>query len=378
MTTAVRFRVSGSALRLGLLVAGFATLGAGCVRPPASPSPLAPPRPREIALPPSPPGRKDVNLGTLPGAAAAFAVTLSIPASWEVESVPGIEAMNLYDPASLGDAPREKSQVFVRHFRASDFLALSTVTIHERTPTVVAGRPAVAYVIEKKPGVPPFPDQPAWRNVRHRVTDVRLSDASPSEFLVVAKNPVLPDDVFTRVLSSLRPSGGADTSTVVLPTRGFFSAITKKPFGIFVTPENSPISPERFRGFHTAADAELPADTPVFAIADGVVIQSGRVSGYGGFVAIEHQRGSERFVSIYGHLDPARLPAQGVRIRAGEEIGVLGAAFSAETDGERAHLHFGMFIGSGLDVAGYVSSRDALARWRDPVAFLRAENAREP
>lgn len=373
----MRFRVSGSTLRLGLLVAGFVTLGAGCVRPPASPSPLAPPRARETALPSSPPGRKDVNLGILPGAAAAFAVTLSVPASWEVESVPGIEAMNLYDPAVLNDTPREKSQVFIRHFRASDFLTLSTVAIHERTPTVVAGRPAVTYIIEKKAGVPPFPQQPLWRNGRHRVTDVRLSDANPSEFLVFAQSPTLVDTTFDAVLGSLRVSS-SDGTGLVLPARGFLSAITKKPFGIFVTPEDSPVSPERFRGFHTAADAELPADTPVFAVADGVVVRSGRVSGYGGFVAIEHQRGSERFVSIYGHLDPARLPARGVRVRAGEEIGVLGVAFSDETDGERAHLHFGIYTGSGVNVAGYVSSRDDLTPWRDPVAFLRAEDARGP
>lgn len=319
-----------------------------------------------------------MDLSALPGAAHAFAVTISVPSSWQAEVVPTIEAINLYDLAAPGDTPREQSQLFLRHFRASDFLTLSTVTVHEQTPTLVAGRPAVAYVIEKNPGVPPFPDQPSWRNVRHRVTDIRLSDASPSEFLVVAKNPALPDDVFTQVLSSLRPVGGTNVSTIVLPARGFFAAITKKPFGIFVTPENSPVSPERFRGFHTAADAELPADTPVFAIADGAVVRSGRVSGYGGFVAIEHQRGSERFVSIYGHLDPARLPARGARVRAGEEIGVLGAAFSDATDGERAHLHFGIYTGPSVDVAGYVSSRDDLSPWRDPVSFLRAENAREP
>lgn len=309
---------------------------------------------------------------------AAFTnASLEIPPSWEIEVIPDIEAVNFYDTVAPGASPREQSQVFLRHFRASDFLTLSTVTIHERTPTVVTSRPAVAYVIEKKAGVPPFPQQPLWRNTQHHVTDVRLSDTNPSEFLVFAQSPTLADTTFEAVLGSLRLSS-SDGTGLVLPARGFLSTITKKPFGIFITPENSPVSPERFRGFHTAADAELPADTPVFAIADGVVIRSGHVSGYGGFVAIEHQRGGNRFLSIYGHLDPARLPSQGVRVRAGEEIGVLGAAFSAETDGERAHLHFGIYTGSGVNVAGYVSSRDSLSPWRDPADFLRAENAQEP
>ena len=30
--------------------------------------------------------------------------------------------------------------------------------------------------------------------------------------------------------------------------------ITKKPFGIKISPENSPISPERFSGYHTGID----------------------------------------------------------------------------------------------------------------------------
>src|SRR4030067_1140465 len=32
--------------------------------------------------------------------------------------------------------------------------------------------------------------------------------------------------------------------------------VTKKPFGIFITPQNSPIQPEKFSGFHTGADFE--------------------------------------------------------------------------------------------------------------------------
>lgn len=35
-------------------------------------------------------------------------------------------------------------------------------------------------------------------------------------------------------------------------------------------------------------------------------------------------------------------------------------------------LHFGIYRGPGVDVAGYVSSREALESWHDPVEFLRA------
>jgi len=36
--------------------------------------------------------------------------------------------------------------------------------------------------------------------------------------------------------------------------------VSKKPFGIFITPQNSPVQPEKFRGYHTGADFEIFSD----------------------------------------------------------------------------------------------------------------------
>ncbi|MCL5774898.1 MAG: hypothetical protein M1333_01655, partial [Patescibacteria group bacterium] len=36
--------------------------------------------------------------------------------------------------------------------------------------------------------------------------------------------------------------------------------VTKKPFGIKISPQNSPVSPERFSGFHTGVDFETFPD----------------------------------------------------------------------------------------------------------------------
>lgn len=41
------------------------------------------------------------------------------------------------------------------------------------------------------------------------------------------------------------------------PLMGPEERITKKPFGVFVTPQNSPVNPERFRGYHTGTDFEV-------------------------------------------------------------------------------------------------------------------------
>src|SRR3990172_8522253 len=51
--------------------------------------------------------------------------------------------------------------------------------------------------------------------------------------------------------------------------------VTKKPFGIYITPQNSPVQPERFRGYHTAVDIEygdVSEEVPVYAIWDGEIV----------------------------------------------------------------------------------------------------------
>lgn len=42
-----------------------------------------------------------------------------------------------------------------------------------------------------------------------------------------------------------------------IPLTDAAARITKKPFGIFITPQNSPVQPERFSGFHTGTDFEI-------------------------------------------------------------------------------------------------------------------------
>src|SRR3989344_9153236 len=63
--------------------------------------------------------------------------------------------------------------------------------------------------------------------------------------------------------------------------------ITKKPFGIKITPQDSPVQPEKFSGYHTGVDyetfdSEKNAAIPIKAICDGNVIFKQRVNGYGG------------------------------------------------------------------------------------------------
>lgn len=312
----------------------------------------------------------------------AFDFSAEIPIGWEVEAVPAIEALNIYDPTAQGATHLEQSKIFIRYFRADKFLTLSTVSILKRETQIVIGRPAVNYLIEKKSGVPNFPHQPSWRNTRHRVTDIRVSDASPSVFYVFAKRPDLSDEEFERFLQSL----DLDPASPVLfyPMEGFLSGITKKHFGVFVEPGQSPVSQERFRGWHTGADAETDGqdpdkDIPISAIAEGTVAVSKNASGYGGVLAIRHAVGKRSVLAIYGHLRSSSMPAVDARVSAGEKIAVLGKGFSPETDGERRHLHFGLYRGEDIAIAGYAAREGDLAQWYDPVVFfLEFPNIKNP
>lgn len=148
----------------------------------------------------------------------------------------------------------------------------------------------------------------------------------------------------------------------VFPVGNFDKVILKKPFGI-------KINETRFKGFHTGTDAEYPdveGDVQIYSIADGTVIYSDFVSGYGGFVAIQYPE----FIGIYGHLHPSSLIKNKIKVQQGQQIGLLGTAYSKETDGERRHLHFAILKGTNLDFRGYVQNQSDLSYWINPLSLF--------
>jgi len=159
-----------------------------------------------------------------------------------------------------------------------------------------------------------------------------------------------------------------------LPIDDFFARITKKPFGIYITPKTSPVQPEKFTGYHTGTDVEygdVEADVPVYAIADGKVVVSRTASGYGGVLVLD-LRPTHDFYALYGHVAVSSLPKVGTIVHKGDVIGRLGHAYSTETDGERKHLHFGIIEHSQPSVAGYVANKSALSGWADAQVILAA------
>jgi hypothetical protein len=164
--------------------------------------------------------------------------------------------------------------------------------------------------------------------------------------------------------------------TLSLPLANAKERITKKPFGIQVSPKNSPVSPERFTGYHTGTDFETTPeeqniDVPVMAICSGPLLESRSASGYGG-VAVQSCRIDNQDVTVvYGHLKLVSVSTVvGRQMSAGQKFAVLGKGYTSETNGERKHLHLGIHKGTAINILGYVSSPAGLESWLDPAKYL--------
>jgi len=88
----------------------------------------------------------------------------------------------------------------------------------------------------------------------------------------------------------------------------------------------------KYTRHHQGVDLAAPTNTPVRAVAGGVVIFADNYVGYGKLVTIQHDDG---YTSLYGHL--AKILIQpGQRILAGDIVGAVGKTGLATGP----HLHF--------------------------------------
>jgi hypothetical protein len=182
-------------------------------------------------------------------------------------------------------------------------------------------------------------------------------------------------DIVASQMAAEKASPEVSPSPFSPPLERAEERITKKPFGIFIAPQNSPVRPERFRGFHTGTDFEifpdeLDADVLAAAVCDGKIAQKKYASGYGGLLVESCELDGQPVTVVYGHLKLASIAKKaGDTLAKREEIGILGKNFSAETSGERKHLHLGIHRGSSVDIRGYVSKEADLSGWVDPCSL---------
>lgn len=107
---------------------------------------------------------------------------------------------------------------------------------------------------------------------------------------------------------------------------------------------------------HEGVDIANRIGTPVYAVTDGVVVDSGPVGGFGLWVRVRHADG---WTSVYGHIDRT-LVQVGQRVKAGERIALMGNR--GRSTGP--HLHIEVWDDAGRRV--------------DPLEWLAARGIRPP
>lgn len=116
-------------------------------------------------------------------------------------------------------------------------------------------------------------------------------------------------------------------------------AATKSPFALPVKTAfrfTSGFGP-RWGRMHNGTDFAASHGTPIHATADGVVIHSGWLSGFGKLVKVQHEFG---IVTFYAHMSKIHV-SKGQRVSRGEKIGAMGS--TGRSTG--THLHYEVRVG---------------------------------
>ncbi|MFZ2192945.1 MAG: M23 family metallopeptidase [Candidatus Moraniibacteriota bacterium] len=191
-------------------------------------------------------------------------------------------------------------------------------------------------------------------------------------------NPAIPQEKEQESLDQNTKEEKTNIPVVInIPLDNALARITKKPFGIKVSPSNSPVTPEKFSGFHTGTDFEIfesekEQDVQVRAICDGEIIQKTSVGGYGGVIIQKCQHENNSVLVLYGHilLDSS---TQEKEVKKGDFLALLSPANSPQSGYERKHLHLGIIKGEKIDYHGYVQTEKELSNWIDSEIILQKE-----
>jgi murein DD-endopeptidase MepM/ murein hydrolase activator NlpD len=92
----------------------------------------------------------------------------------------------------------------------------------------------------------------------------------------------------------------------------------------------------RWGVLHAGIDIANSIGTPIYAVADGVVIDAGPTPGYGAWVKIRHSDGT---VTLYGHVN-TWLVSKGQRVMAGDQIATIGNRGNSTGP----HCHFSVLL----------------------------------
>jgi murein DD-endopeptidase MepM/ murein hydrolase activator NlpD len=107
----------------------------------------------------------------------------------------------------------------------------------------------------------------------------------------------------------------------------------------------------RWGVLHAGIDIANSIGTPIYAVADGVVTDSGPTAGYGAWVKIRHADGT---VTLYGHVN-TWLVSPGQRVMAGDQIATIGNRGNSTGP----HCHFSVLLNGTqfIDPVPWLSQR---------------------
>ena len=177
---------------------------------------------------------------------------------------------------------------------------------------------------------------------RNKQTAPEVTTTKKTTTTTTTARPTISDDPTSDV--------GSKLPSFSLPVSGKLSNVHDSELQVFSPTMND------YR-VHLGIDIIAEEGAPVYAVADGTVMQIWEDVRMGQCIAVKHNGDS---VSIYKNVS-VDLPAgiiEGAKVKAGQQIASIGATAMVEIADE-PHLHFEMTVGGlAVDPLDYFSSKD--------------------
>lgn len=281
----------------------------------------------------------------------------------------------------------QQQQVLTEQHAYVKALAVRAEELGIDTASLIAGNDDTIVTGSINPDVSPYDMEAVTRNVYRMMTESRmalaaLSEAANSSTDLIVENlgaigitPELPEmdgnavgGPYLPVTSEIEPSSLVNDANAVLAAFERFRAAR---LAADNAPIQQPVTGEKVRissnfgnrrdpflkrlAFHAGMDFPAPRGTTVVSAGAGKVAFSGRRSGYGNVVEIEHADG---FLTRYAHLSK-RLVVEGDVIEVGSVIGEVGS--TGRSTGP--HLHFEVRKNNTpLNPSGFLKAGKQLSR----------------
>ncbi len=230
---------------------------------------------------------------------------------------------------------------------------LAPETIIGMNPSVKKGEVTAGTELQ----IPPFngiivevPRNQSWRQIASQykvrpdtVFEINGCQKNP-KFLFL---PILPGVTFAPGVSAKSPTPTTATENIT-----GYPLPSATGVGLAYGWQIHPITGDVF--FHSGVDLLAPVNTPVVAIAPGIVVFAKEQGSYGKLVIINHAGG---FQSRYAQLDSIKV-SLGQKVNKGDILGTVGT--TGQPTSSQPHLHFEMRSNGSL---GWEA--------KDPKGFLR-------